>query len=111
MAQENQTTAEEQLKAFQTSYREQLSSRYGLDPVLANAIPFGTAQEMEDHAKAFSKSIQTASGKPNSQERTEEKQRQAGGSSGSGEASSHNTLPPVDALLAQKYKGPKGASK
>ena len=69
-------TAEEQLKAFQTDYQEVLSSRYGLDPAAAKAIPFGTAQEMENHAKSL-----------------------------------QHSLPIVDALLAQKYKGPKGEAK
>jgi len=96
VAQENQISAEEQLKAFQTSYREVLSSRYGLDPAVAEAIPSGTASEMEAQAKFLQQAI-SASGKP-------------------GEHSSRS-LPSVDALLAQKYKGPtskaeaKGASK
>lgn len=98
MAQENENGLQEQLIAFQTDFRETLSSRYGLDPVLAKAIPLGTAQEMGDYAKAVHASIQTASGNP------------AGSSTSgpgvAGDTSSHSIRLPVDALLAQKYKGP-----
>ncbi len=100
LAQENDNGLQEQLIAFQTDFRETLSSRYGLDPVLAKAIPLGTAQEMEDYAKAVHASIQNASGNPAGS---------GAGKSGpgvAGDTSSRNIRLPVDALLARKYKGP-----
>lgn len=92
MAQENQTTAEEQLKAFQTDYREQLSSRYGLDPVSVSAIPLGSVKEMEDHARLLQKAE-----KPDDKSRVPAQGKVP---------FSRTPLATVNSLLSQKYPGP-----
>ena len=106
---DNQISVEEQLKAFQTSHRESLSFRYGLDPTLANAIPLGTVQEMEDHAKAFQQSLQTAAGG-----KLPAEVPSVGLSAGSQSSDGGNTGTPlatVNTLLEQKYKGPVNQAK
>jgi len=95
MAQENEIPAEEQLKAFQADYREVLSSRYGLDPAVAKAIPSGTASEMEAQARLMHEAAQS------------------GVKSDTYTPASAAPFPrtiraTVASLMAQKYKGPEG---
>ena len=80
---------------MQTDYREILSSRYGIDPVLASVIPLGTGKEMEHHARLIQQTIKaTEKGGESTPEITA--------------AASSRILSPVEAMLASKYKGPNG---
>ena len=89
LAQENEMTAEQQLKAFQTDYREHLSSRYGLDPVSVSAIPLGSVKEMESHARLLQKAVKPDKPKVPAQVPFD-----------------RSPLSTVNSYLSQKYKGP-----
>lgn len=83
-----------QLTDFQTGHRNSLRAKYGLSPDAANAIPLGTAQQMEEHAKM----LQRAVGRPEANHSTD------------ADNSSRSTLRQVNQILARRYNGPKTRS-
>lgn len=81
----------DQLQQFQVGYRETLRTKYGLDAESANAIPLGTAQQMEEHAKLLQQAANNRPGRGDEQ---------------SGATSSRSLGRYVDRLLVEKYSGP-----
>ncbi len=49
----------EQLRDFQTMYRDSVKTLYDLDPVTASVIPLGKAKDMEGHAKMLHNAVNT----------------------------------------------------